>query len=280
MGTLWRGRIRFTVPMLFCLAWAFNFLFGGFSGVFMSDVPSDVTTHGSFFVMAHFHYTIMGGLVFTFFAAIYYWVPKMSGFNLNETLGKVHFWTMFIASTRRSRRCSRSAYGHAAARGHLCVSLQPLNVWVSVSAFVLGISMLVFLYNVVWSLLFKREPAAVTRGMRSPRSGSCPRRYRSTTSSDFPCSTPIPIRMASSRLGWGRRPRRPPEVPRRLMEASAPSARFPRHRTRATRVAAPRDLGGRAVCAAGRSRSSSCRSCSPTSTYGRSTPTTPGRSAQ
>ena len=62
MGTLWRGRIRFTVPMLFCLAWFFNFLIGGLSGVFLSDVPSDVTTHGSFFVMAHFHYTIMGGL--------------------------------------------------------------------------------------------------------------------------------------------------------------------------------------------------------------------------
>ena len=62
MMTLWRGRIRFTVPMLFCLAWFFNFLIGGLSGVFLSDVPSDVTTHGSFFSMAHFHYTIMGGL--------------------------------------------------------------------------------------------------------------------------------------------------------------------------------------------------------------------------
>ena len=67
--TLWRGRIRYTVPMLFCLAWFFNFLIGGLSGVFLSDVPSDVTTHGSFFSMAHFHYTIMGGLIFTFFAA-------------------------------------------------------------------------------------------------------------------------------------------------------------------------------------------------------------------
>ena len=68
MGTLWRGRIRLTVPMWFCIAWAFNFLIGGISGVFLSDVPSDVTTHGTFFVMAHFHYTIMGGLVFTLFA--------------------------------------------------------------------------------------------------------------------------------------------------------------------------------------------------------------------
>jgi Heme/copper-type cytochrome/quinol oxidases, subunit 1 len=109
MMTLWRGNIRFTVPMLFCLAWFFNFLLGGLSGVFLSDVPSDVTTHGSFFSMAHFHYTIMGGLVFTFFAAIYYWVPKMTGWELNERLGKIHFWTMFSSSTRRSRRSSPSA---------------------------------------------------------------------------------------------------------------------------------------------------------------------------
>jgi cytochrome c oxidase subunit I len=70
LGTLWLGRIRLAVPMLFSLAWLFNFLIGGLSGVFLSDVPSDVTTHGSFFSMAHFHYTIMGGLLFAFFAAI------------------------------------------------------------------------------------------------------------------------------------------------------------------------------------------------------------------
>ena len=70
MGTLWRARIRFTVPMLFSLAFFFNFLIGGLSGVFLSDVPSDVTLHGSYFVMAHFHYTIMGGLVFAFFGRL------------------------------------------------------------------------------------------------------------------------------------------------------------------------------------------------------------------
>ena len=96
MMTLWRGRIRLPVPMLFCLAWFFNFLIGGLSGIFLSDVPSDTTTHGSFFSMAHFHYTIMGGLVFAFFAAIYFWVPKMTGCALNERLGKIHFWTMFL----------------------------------------------------------------------------------------------------------------------------------------------------------------------------------------
>ncbi|HTX31498.1 MAG TPA: cbb3-type cytochrome c oxidase subunit I [Solirubrobacteraceae bacterium] len=162
MGTLWRGRIRFTVPMLFCMAWAFNFLWGGISGVFNSDVPSDTTTHGSFFVMAHFHYTIMGGLVFAFFAGIYYWVPKMYGVKLNETLGKVHFWIMFIAFN--------STFAPLFGLGFLGMprrvvtynpSWQGLNDWVSASAYVLGLSMLVFLFNVCWSMLVKREVAEV-----------------------------------------------------------------------------------------------------------------------
>jgi cytochrome c oxidase subunit 1 len=158
--TLWRGQIRYTVPMLFCLAWFFNFLIGGLSGVFLSDVPSDTTTHGSFFSMAHFHYTIMGGLVFTFFAAIYFWVPKMTGLQLNERLGKIHFWSMFIAFN--------STFAPLFAIGFLdqprravtyAGSLQFLNDWASVSAFVLGLSMLLFLYNLVHSLVFARVPA-------------------------------------------------------------------------------------------------------------------------
>jgi cytochrome c oxidase subunit 1 len=158
--TLWRGQLRFTVPMLFCLAWFFNFLIGGLSGVFLSDVPSDVTTHGSFFSMAHFHYTIMGGLVFTFFAAIYYWIPKMTGYMLNERLGKIHFWTMFIAFN--------STFGPLFVIGFLdqprraatyAANLQWLNDWVSISAFCLGASLLLFLYNFVYSLLFARVVA-------------------------------------------------------------------------------------------------------------------------
>ncbi len=160
MGTLWRGRIRFTVPMLFCLAWAFNFLWGGISGVFNSDVPSDVTTHGSFFVMAHFHYTIMGGLVFAFFAAIYYWVPKMYGFRFNERLAKVHFWLMFIAFNATFAPLFGLGFmGMPRRVVTYSAGFQGLNDWVSVSAFVLGFSMLVFLANVVWSLVLKREPA-------------------------------------------------------------------------------------------------------------------------
>jgi cytochrome c oxidase subunit 1 len=161
LGTLWAGRIRLTVPMLFALAWIFNFLVGGLSGVFLSDVPSDVTTHGSFFSMAHFHYTIMGGLLFAFFGAVYYWVPKMTGFELNERLGKIHFWVMFIAFN--------STFGPLLVIGFLGMPrravtyagyLQGANQWVSISAFVLGASMLVFLANLVWTQVFVRKPAA------------------------------------------------------------------------------------------------------------------------
>ena len=160
MGTLWRGRIRFTVPMWFCIGWAFNFLFGGISGVFLSDVPSDVLTHGSFFSMAHFHYTIMGGLVFTFFAAIYFWVPKMTGLRFNEFLSKLHFWTLFVAFN--------ATFGPLFAVGWLGMprrvvtypfGLQTLNDVVSIAAYCIGVSMLIFLANVVWSLVIKREPA-------------------------------------------------------------------------------------------------------------------------
>ncbi len=160
MATLWRAKIRYTVPMLFCLAWFFNFFIGGVSGFFLSDTPSDVTTHGTFFVMAHFHYTIMGGLIFAFFAGIYYWVPKMTGLRFNELLAKIHFWSMFIAFN--------STFGPLFALGLMgqprrvatyASNLQPLNIWVSVSAFVLGASMLVFLANVLYSLVIVREPA-------------------------------------------------------------------------------------------------------------------------
>ncbi len=120
MGTLWKARMSFSVPMLFCLGWTFNFLIGGLSGVFLSDTPSDTDTHGSFFVMAHFHYTIMGGLVFTFFAAIYYWVPKMTGLRFNERLAKWHFWLMFVAfNSTFMPLFALGMKGHAQAREHV-----------------------------------------------------------------------------------------------------------------------------------------------------------------
>ena len=160
MGTLWKARMSFTVPMLFCLGWVFNFLIGGLSGVFLSDTPSDTSTHGSFFSMAHFHYTIMGGLIFTFFAAIYYWIPKMTGLRFNERLAKAHFWLMFLAfNSTFMPLFVLGMKGMPRRVSEYASNLQPLNVWVSVSAFVLGFSMLIFLYNTVYSLVFVRARA-------------------------------------------------------------------------------------------------------------------------
>jgi cytochrome c oxidase subunit 1 len=158
MGTLWKARIRFTVPMLFSLAFFFNFLIGGISGVFLSDVPSDVTTHGSYFVMAHFHYTIMGGLVFALMAGLYYWLPKLTGLRMNERLGKAHFWTMFILfNTTFFPLFAAGLLGMPRRVTSYNPSLHGLNVFVSVSAFCLGASFLILIANLVWSLILKRE---------------------------------------------------------------------------------------------------------------------------
>ncbi|HEY4810300.1 MAG TPA: cbb3-type cytochrome c oxidase subunit I [Solirubrobacteraceae bacterium] len=160
MGTLWKARATFSVPLLFVYAWTFNFLIGGLSGVVLSDVPTDTGLHGSFFVMAHFHYTIMGGLIFSFFAGIYYWVPKMLGLRLNETLAKWHFWLMFIFFN--STFLPLFVLGLKGMPRRVSTyepALQGLNDWVSISAFVLGFSMLIFIFNVIYSLIFVREPA-------------------------------------------------------------------------------------------------------------------------
>jgi cytochrome c oxidase subunit I len=160
MGTFWKAKIRFTVPMLFALAFYFNFLIGGISGVFLSDVPADTTEHGSFFVMAHFHYTIMGGLIFAFMAGLYYWLPKMMGIKLNETLGKIHFWTMFIFfNSTFLPLFALGLMGMPRRVFEYARNLQTLNDWVSISAFLLGGSMLVFLINVIMSTVFWRERA-------------------------------------------------------------------------------------------------------------------------
>ena len=158
MGTFWKAKIRFSIPMLFALAFHFNFLIGGISGVFLSDVPADTTEHGSFFVMAHFHYTIMGGLIFAFFSGLYYWLPKMTGYKLNETWGETHFWTMFIFFN--STFLPLFALGLAGMPRRVfeyARNLETLNDWVSISAFLLGGSILIFLINFVMSMLFWRE---------------------------------------------------------------------------------------------------------------------------
>jgi cytochrome c oxidase subunit 1 len=158
MGTFWKAKIRLTVPMLFAVGMYFNFLIGGISGVFLSDVPADTTSHGSFFVMAHFHYTIMGGLIFAFMGAVYYWLPKMLGVKLNERLGKIHFWTMFIFfNSTFLPLFAVGELGQPRRVFEYARNLQTLNDWVSISSFLLGVSILIFLINFVWSTVIVRE---------------------------------------------------------------------------------------------------------------------------
>jgi len=160
VGTLWRAKLRLTVPALFILGQLFNFLIGGVSGVFLSDVPTDAVAHGSYFVQAHFHYTIMGGLIFALFAGVYYWLPKMTGRTLNTRLGKIHFWTMFIFFN--------STFLPLFAVGELGMPrrvfeyeqrLQGLNVWSSISAYLLGLSLLIFVFNFVKTVFVDPAPA-------------------------------------------------------------------------------------------------------------------------
>jgi cytochrome c oxidase subunit I len=161
MGTLWKAKIRFSVPMLFALGMYFNFLIGGISGVFLSDVPADTTEHGSFFVMAHFHYTIMGGLIFALMGGIYYWLPKMTGLSLNQGLGKAQFWLMFLSfNSTFLPLFAVGMDGQPRRVFEYARNLQTLNDWVSISSFFLGGSILLFVINFIWSTGFARVRAA------------------------------------------------------------------------------------------------------------------------
>ena len=96
LATIWGGKIWFATPMLFSIAFIFQFLIGGLTGVMLASAPWDWQLHNSYFVVAHFHYILVGAIVFMVFAAIYYWFPKVTGKMLDERLGKWHFWLTFV----------------------------------------------------------------------------------------------------------------------------------------------------------------------------------------
>jgi cytochrome c oxidase subunit 1 len=96
LATCYGGSIRFTTPMLFALGFVALFTIGGLTGVVLANASMDVAMHDTYYVVAHFHYVLSMGAVFSIFAGFYYWAPKILGKMYSETLGQVHFWTMFI----------------------------------------------------------------------------------------------------------------------------------------------------------------------------------------
>jgi cytochrome c oxidase subunit 1 len=96
VATLWRGRISLETPMLFALGMIGLFILGGLSGIVVGNFPVDYQVHDSYYVVAHFHYTLFAGMVFGIFAGLYYWFPKMTGRRYDERLGKLHFWLLFV----------------------------------------------------------------------------------------------------------------------------------------------------------------------------------------
>jgi cytochrome c oxidase subunit I len=151
IGTMWRGQLTFEAPMLFALGFMTTFLFGGLSGVLLASPPVDFHVSDTYFVVAHFHYVLFGTIVFAVYAGVYFWFPKMTGRMLDERLGKVHFWltvigfhtTFLIQHWLGTRGMPRRYADYLASDG-----FTTWNTISSIGAFILGISTLVFLYNV------------------------------------------------------------------------------------------------------------------------------------
>jgi cytochrome c oxidase subunit I len=155
LGTLIGGRLRYTTPMLFALAFIPQFLVGGLTGILVASPAIDYQVNNSYFIVAHFHYTLFGGSVFGMFAAIYYWFPKVTGRLLDEGLGRAHFvlsligvnLTFFPMFLLGADGMPRRVADYRAASGW-----QPLNDLATAGSYVLAASVVVFLVNIVVSV--------------------------------------------------------------------------------------------------------------------------------
>ncbi|HWH68816.1 MAG TPA: cbb3-type cytochrome c oxidase subunit I, partial [Candidatus Sulfotelmatobacter sp.] len=155
IATMWGGSLRFTTSMLFAIAFIVHFTLGGLSGITFTTVPVDWQTTDTYYVVAHFHYVLIGGTLFGTYAGFYYWFPKMSGRMLSERLGKWHFWLAIISFNLTFSvqhylgfiGMPRRVYTYPNFPGWA-----DLNLVSTIGAFLQAASVLILLYNIVWSL--------------------------------------------------------------------------------------------------------------------------------
>ena len=163
LGTLWRGDLHFDTPMLHALAFVSMFIIGGLSGMFMASAPVDIFLHDTYYIVAHIHYVLFGGSLFGIFAGITYWFPKMFGRMFSPRLGKVHFWLTFV-----SYNLVFFPMHNLGLKGHMrriydpnqyefLQPLQPLNTFITISAFVLIAAQLIFAFAFFWSMYKGKE---------------------------------------------------------------------------------------------------------------------------
>jgi cytochrome c oxidase subunit I len=152
IGTIWLGRIQFRVPMLWVFGFLWAFLVGGITGVYLADVPTDITLSDTFFVVAHFHYTIIGSTIYGLFAGSYYWFPKITGRMYDERLGRIQFWWFTIAFN--ATFLPMFWLGIEGMRRRVAdypAEFGPVNLFISFAALNIALSVALFVYNMVRS---------------------------------------------------------------------------------------------------------------------------------
>lgn len=163
LGTLWGGNIRFTTAMWNAIAFVAMFVIGGLSGIFMASTAVDVHIHDTYFIVAHIHYVLFGGSMFGIFAGIYFWYPKMFGRMMNETLGQIHFWLTLIFFNCTFFAMHILGIGGFPRRvatylGYSTFShFHEMNKFITISAFLLGISQIPFVINFIGSWIWGRK---------------------------------------------------------------------------------------------------------------------------
>jgi cytochrome c oxidase subunit 1 len=151
IGTMWRGSVTFETPMIFAIGFLITFVFGGLTGVILASPPLDFHVSDTYFVVAHFHYVVFGTVVFAMFSGFYFWWPKWTGKMLNEKMGKVHFWLLFIGF-HTTFLIQHWIGVEGMPRRYWSYLPQDGVTWMNqvstIGAMILGVSMLPFLYNV------------------------------------------------------------------------------------------------------------------------------------